>query len=71
LTGPATSFQPPVAIGERLDFMGIDGKARTQLRQLKPLVDMAIGSALDAFYGKVQAAPQTRKRGNFSLTASI
>lgn len=61
MTGTATSLQAPIAIGERLAFMGIDDNARAQLRKLKPLVDMAIGGALDAFYSKVQAAMHTRK----------
>ncbi|HET6377400.1 MAG TPA: protoglobin domain-containing protein [Methylocella sp.] len=41
--------------------MGIDDNTRAQQRKLKPLVDMAIGGALDAFYSKVQAAMHTRK----------
>ncbi|HET6375594.1 MAG TPA: protoglobin domain-containing protein, partial [Methylocella sp.] len=61
MTGTATSLQAPIAIGERLAFMGIDDNTRAQLRKLKPLVDMAIGGALDAFYSKVQAEPHTRK----------
>jgi methyl-accepting chemotaxis protein len=48
-------------LNERLDFIGMDQPARETLRQLQPLVEKSIGAALDAFYGKVKATPQTNK----------
>jgi methyl-accepting chemotaxis protein len=49
------------SIVERLDFIGLDQKARTALRNLQPLVSQAIGPALTAFYDKVKGTPATRK----------
>jgi methyl-accepting chemotaxis protein len=49
------------AINERVAFMGIDDKARAALRDLRPVVGKAIGPALDSFYAKVAATPETRK----------
>jgi methyl-accepting chemotaxis protein len=48
------------AIDERVAFMGLDGKARGALRDLQPVIRKTIGPALDAFYAKVRATPQTR-----------
>jgi methyl-accepting chemotaxis protein len=48
-------------IVERLDFIGLDQKARTALRNLQPLVSRAIGPALTAFYEKVRGTAATRK----------
>ena len=49
------------AISERVAFMGLDDKARGALRDLQPVIRKAIGPALDAFYAKVRATPETRK----------
>jgi len=49
------------AIGERVAFMGLDDKARDALRALQPVIRKSIGPALDAFYAKVRATPETRK----------
>ena len=49
------------AINERVAFMGIDGRARDALRDLRPVVAKAIGPALASFYAKVAATPETRK----------
>ena len=49
------------AINERTAFMGIDDKARAALRSLRPVIEAEIGKALDSFYGKVRASPETRK----------
>jgi methyl-accepting chemotaxis protein len=48
-------------LNERLDFVGLDPPARETLSRLRPLIEKSIGAALDAFYGKVKATPQTRK----------
>jgi len=50
-----------VALDERLDFMGMDQRARAALIKLRPLLKQAVGPALDAFYKKVKAKPETRK----------
>ncbi|WP_343699384.1 methyl-accepting chemotaxis protein [Caulobacter sp.] len=49
------------AISERVAFMGLDDKARGALRDLQPVIRKNIGPALDAFYAKVRATPETRK----------
>jgi methyl-accepting chemotaxis protein len=48
-------------LNERLNFIGLDPPARETLSRLRPLIEKSIGAALDAFYGKVKATPQTRK----------
>ena len=45
---------------KRVAFMGLDDRARTALRDLRPLLRKEIGPALDAFYDKVKATPETR-----------
>lgn len=49
------------ALRERLDFIGIDGEARERLKSLKGVIAGSIGNALDAFYSKVRATPQTAR----------
>ena len=49
-----------VALDERLAFMGMDDKTKSSLRQLKPVLASSLGPALDRFYEKVRATPQTR-----------
>ncbi len=46
---------------ERLDFIGMDQQARAALSGLQPLIQKSIGTALEAFYDKVKATPETRK----------
>jgi methyl-accepting chemotaxis protein len=46
---------------DRVEFMGLDDRARGALRDLRPLIRKEIGPALAAFYGKVKATPETRK----------
>lgn len=46
---------------DRLDFMGIDERARGVLRGLKPSIGKFIGPALDAFYDKAGKVPSTRR----------
>lgn len=48
------------AIEQRSAFMGLDRDAREALRGLRPVIQAEIGSALDAFYAKVRATPETR-----------
>jgi methyl-accepting chemotaxis protein len=45
---------------QRLEFLGLDAEARRVLTTLKPLVAAEVGAALEHFYGKVRATPQTR-----------
>ncbi|KQY95890.1 chemotaxis protein [Caulobacter sp. Root1455] len=47
-------------ISERVAFIGLDDKARTALRDLRPLIQKEVGPALAAFYAKVQNTPETR-----------
>jgi methyl-accepting chemotaxis protein len=49
------------ALGERLDFIGIDDAAKRRLRDLQATIVGSIGGALDKFYTKVRATPQTAK----------
>ncbi|MEO4000681.1 methyl-accepting chemotaxis protein [Mesorhizobium sp. CAU 1732] len=49
------------ALHERLDFIGIDKSAKERLRALQPVIAGSIGDALDDFYAKVQATPQTSR----------
>ena len=46
---------------KRLEFLGFDEKQKALLRSLQPLVRDSIGSALDAFYKKVKATPETAR----------
>jgi methyl-accepting chemotaxis protein len=48
------------AIDQRAEFMGLNGSAREALRALRPLIKQEIGPALDAFYDRVRATPETR-----------
>ncbi|MFY8209156.1 MAG: globin-coupled sensor protein [Caulobacter sp.] len=56
-----TAMSQDYAIGERTAFMGIDDKARSALRDLRPVIRAEIGKALDSFYDKVRSTPETRK----------
>lgn len=49
------------ALAERLDFIGIDAPARETLKSLKGVIGSSIGDALDRFYEKVRATPQTMR----------
>lgn len=53
-TGARSSLQ------ERLDFVGLDPESCNRLRKMKPFIAKAIGPALDAFYDRVRANPETR-----------
>jgi len=44
---------------QRLDFLGIDDQAQRELRRLQPLVSELIGPALEVFYRKIRATPET------------
>ena len=54
-------MQPTADLQQRLDFMGLTGPARDRLRALRPLLGVVVGPALDVFYAKVQATPETRR----------
>jgi len=49
------------AASDRTAFMGLDDRARTALRDLRPVIRKEIGPALKAFYDRVKATPETRK----------
>lgn len=49
------------ASSERVAFMGLDDRAKSALRDLRPVIRKEIGPALKAFYDKVKASPETRK----------
>ncbi len=57
----ADSTSSQGALNERLDFIGMDQRARESLRRLRPLIVQAIVPALTAFYDKVRATPETRR----------
>ncbi len=54
-------MQQDHALGERVAFIGLDDSARKALRGLRPVIQKEIGGALEAFYSKVKATPETRK----------
>ncbi|MCA1490959.1 methyl-accepting chemotaxis protein [Sinorhizobium alkalisoli] len=45
----------------RLEFMALDDAARAKLRALKPVLQTALGPALDRFYAKVRQTPETNR----------
>ena len=45
----------------RLDFIGMDGAAQARLRSLAPTILSALQPALDVFYRKVKATPETAR----------
>jgi methyl-accepting chemotaxis protein len=45
----------------RLEFLGLDDRQRGILKSMQPLVMDSIGTALDAFYTKVKANPDTAR----------
>jgi methyl-accepting chemotaxis protein len=49
------------SLSQRLDFIGMDQKARAALSKLQPLLSRSLGPALSVFYDKVKATPETRK----------
>ena len=52
---------PARELEDRLHFVGLDPAARKALRAIKPIVDREIPVALDKFYARVQANPETRR----------
>ncbi|MDH6264888.1 methyl-accepting chemotaxis protein [Rhizobium sp. SG_E_25_P2] len=56
-----SSSQQTTPLRQRLDFLGIDGAAQKELQKLNPLVMDMIGPALDKFYAKVRANPETAR----------
>ncbi len=57
----ADSTRGQDSLRERLDFIGMDQRARAALTKLQPLLRQSIGPALEVFYDKVKATPATRK----------
>jgi len=47
------------SLAERLDFIGMDGRARAALTAMQPLIEHSIGKALEVFYAKVATTPAT------------
>ncbi|PZU84117.1 MAG: globin-coupled sensor protein [Shinella sp.] len=47
------------ALSARLNFLGLDDKAKNILRKLAPSIKKNIGAALDVFYKKVRSTPET------------
>ncbi|MCV3766964.1 globin-coupled sensor protein [Rhizobium sp. TRM95796] len=56
-----SSSQHTTALRQRLDFLGVDAAAQKELQKLSPLVSELIGPALDMFYAKVRANPETAR----------
>jgi len=48
-------------LNERLDFVGLGSDERAALAKAKPVISAALDGALDAFYSKATANPQTAK----------
>lgn len=46
---------------KRLEFLGLDDSQKAILKSLQPTVKESIGAALDAFYKKVKATPETAR----------
>jgi methyl-accepting chemotaxis protein len=46
-------------INERLDFVNLDAEQRTALAGMQPLIGRSLGGALDKFYAKAKAVPET------------
>ena len=49
------------ALAKRLDFIGLDAEALDVLRGLGPTIRTHVGAALDVFYQKVRATPETAR----------
>lgn len=45
---------------ERLDFMQLDAAARARIHSMQPMIMAAMPDALESFYARVRATPQTR-----------
>ncbi|WP_050577531.1 globin-coupled sensor protein [Sinorhizobium arboris] len=43
----------------RLNFMGLDERAKAKLRALKPILQRELGPALDQLYSKIRQTPET------------
>ncbi|WP_137153788.1 globin-coupled sensor protein [Rhizobium sp. FKL33] len=56
-----SSTQQTTPLRQRLDFLGVDGAAQKELQKLAPVVSDLIGPALDKFYAKVRANPETAR----------
>lgn len=46
-------------LAKRLDFIGLDSEARKRLKDLEPVIAGNVAAALDAFYTKIRATPET------------
>lgn len=54
-----TTHNEKSSLDARLEFLGLDEKARQQLRALAPSISKNIGASLDVFYKKVRSTPET------------
>lgn len=48
-------------ISDRMDFIGLDDEACTQIKSLKPIIERELPQALDGFYEKLRKTPEVRK----------
>ncbi|HBF32048.1 globin-coupled sensor protein [Rhizobium sp.] len=55
------STEEKAALAKRLDFIGLDERARAVLRGLAPTIRANIGAALTVFYKKVRSTPETAR----------
>jgi len=49
------------ALAQRLDFMRLDNETQDTIRSLRPLIQKAIGPALDDFYARVRQTPEVSR----------
>ncbi len=54
---------------DRLDFIGFDEASRRAIRNTRPVIRQMLPGALDAFYARIAATPETRRF--FSSTAQV
>ena len=48
-------------LNERLDFVGLVGEERAALVRARPAISASLDAALDKFYAKATAVPETAK----------
>lgn len=55
------STEDKAALAKRLDFIGLDERARGVLRAMGPTIRANVGAALTVFYKKVRSTPETAR----------
>lgn len=48
-------------VNERLHFVNLGAEQRSALKEMRPLISRSIGTALDKFYAKAKAVPETSR----------